>query len=62
MGLLKFQASSFEIFIPPPPPLVILNELSLNNGLVVLKFPLDFLCKFLQEYEEWLLGFRSLKL
>ena len=30
-GLLKFQASSFNIFIPPPPPLVILNELSLTR-------------------------------
>ena len=29
-GLLKFQASSLNILIPPPPPLVILNELSLN--------------------------------
>ena len=32
-GLLKFQPSSFNIFIPspPPPPLVILNELSLTR-------------------------------
>ena len=29
-GLLKFQPSSFNIFIPPP-PLVILNELSLTR-------------------------------
>ena len=31
-GLLKFQASSLNIFIPPPPhPLVTLNELSLAS-------------------------------
>ena len=29
-GLLKFEASSVNISIPPPPPLVILNELSLE--------------------------------
>ena len=29
--LLKFQASSFKIFIPPAPSLVTLNELSLNS-------------------------------
>jgi len=34
----------------------------LNNGLVLWKFPLDNLYKFLQEYARWLLGFRSLNL
>ena len=35
-GLLKFQASSFNIFIPPP--LVILNELSLTNCSTAVSF------------------------
>ena len=30
-GLLKFQAFSFNIFIPPPPTFVISNELSLKE-------------------------------
>ena len=34
----------------------------LNNVLVLLKFPLDFLYRFLQQYDKWLLGFRGLNL
>ena len=31
-------------------------QMKLNNGLVLLKFPLHRLYKFLQKYDKWLLG------